>query len=56
MPDHPYLSHLLEWFSFIERLEQVELLARVEHAFACNILNRAKRLNVWNVWNGLIPW
>jgi hypothetical protein len=38
--------------SFIERLEQVELLERVEHAFACNILNRPKRLNVWNGWNG----
>jgi hypothetical protein len=45
MPDHP---------SFIERLEQVELLERVEHAFACNILNGAKRLNDWNAWNGLI--
>ncbi len=50
MPDHPYLSHLLEWFSFIERLEQVELLERVEHAFACNILNGAKR---WNPSVGL---
>jgi hypothetical protein len=41
----------------IERLERSTAVERLERAAVLgqNVLNEAKRLNVWNDWNGSLP-